>query len=105
MNFKKLHANAYAASAPTRLRPRVWCDRAPIGAFEDIGSLALTGLHRRDTDRNGGLDGAKSASSSVTLVGDVDDVNAGGHPHSLSAVPRKRRIVSMNLATEIGFDR
>jgi hypothetical protein len=44
--------------------------------------------------------------SSERVLGDVDDdVNAGRHPHSLSAVPRKRRIVSMNLATEIGFDR
>ena len=35
----------------------------------------------------------------------VDDKNAGGHDCTITAGPRKWRMVSMNLPTEIGFDR
>src|SRR5918994_2515430 len=35
----------------------------------------------------------------------VDDEDACGHCRSPSAVPRKCRMVSMNLPTEIGFDK
>ena len=35
----------------------------------------------------------------------VDDEDACGHRRSPSAVPRKWRMVSMNLPTEIGFDK
>ena len=35
----------------------------------------------------------------------VDDKNAGAHAHTITAFPRKWRMVSMNLPTEIGFDR
>ena len=35
----------------------------------------------------------------------VDDENAGGHRRSPSGTAKKRRMVSMNLPTEIGFDR
>ena len=105
MNFKKLHPNATRHRRQHGHGHAFGAIERPIGAVEDIGSLAFTGLHRRYADRNGGRI-RQAASRSVTLVGDIDDdVNAARHPHSLSAVPRKRRIVSMNLATEIGFDR
>ena len=72
-----------------------------------LGALADRQRFRAATSRSmtSKYSAVSRASSSFTLAGDVvDDENTRGHPSS-SGVPRKCRTVSMNLPTEIGFDR